>query len=116
MAASVREVMWLPELEGVLIVKQPWQLLGSEIFIRQRAVAKTTSRRVLLGRLNRTGSCDETGVKLGKVDHLLETGANDVLVVVDDTTERLIPFLQQHTVLNVDLQLGKIMVDWDPDF
>jgi 16S rRNA processing protein RimM len=53
---------------------------------------------------------------LGKVDHLLETGANDVLVVVDGELERLIPFLQQSTILKIDLGDGQITVDWDPDF
>ncbi len=57
----------------------------------------------------------ERGVQLGKVDYLLETGANDVLVVAGDR-ERLIPFLQGHTVLKIDLDVGEILVDWDPEF
>ncbi len=58
----------------------------------------------------------EAGAVLGIVDHLIETGANDVLVVKDDKTERLIPFLQQQTIKKIDLD-GKLMiVDWDPDF
>jgi len=56
------------------------------------------------------------GVELGVVDHLLETGANDVLVVNDGKRERLIPFLQQQTVLQIDVDNGRIIVDWDADF
>lgn len=57
---------------------------------------------------------------LGKVDHLLETGANDVLVVkpcVDsiDDRERLLPYIEQ-CVLNVDLAAGTLQVDWDAEF
>ena len=52
---------------------------------------------------------------LGVVDYLLETGANDVLVIKGDR-ERLIPFLQDQTVLKIDLEAGEIKVDWDPDF
>lgn len=59
---------------------------------------------------------NDQGIALGVVDHLLETGANDVLVVKDGKTERLIPFLQQHTVLNIDLEQRLMIVDWDPDF
>ncbi len=55
------------------------------------------------------------GVQLGAVDHLLRTGANDVLVVVGDR-ERLVPFLQGRTIVNIDLAGGKMIVDWDPDF
>ena len=58
----------------------------------------------------------DQGVALGVVDHLLETGANDVLVVMDGTKERLIPFLQQQTVLKIDLENGLMVVDWDPEF
>ncbi len=52
---------------------------------------------------------------LGVVDSLLETGANDVLIVQGDR-ERVIPFLQGQTVVKIDLEDGKIIVDWDPDF
>lgn len=56
------------------------------------------------------------GVELGKVDYLIETGANDVLVVLDDETERLIPFLQGPVIKKIDLDNQKMVVDWDPDF
>lgn len=55
------------------------------------------------------------GVELGVVKQMLETGANDVVVVTGER-ERLIPFLQQQTVLQIDLVAGKMVVDWDPDF
>lgn len=53
--------------------------------------------------------------ELGVVDHLFETGANDVLVVIGDR-ERLIPFLMGQTILEVDLKNNRLTVDWDPDF
>lgn len=61
------------------------------------------------------------GRRLGRVDHLLETGANDVLVVRGDADsidqgERLLPYLPRQVVLDVDLQGGVMRVDWDPDF
>jgi 16S rRNA processing protein RimM len=55
------------------------------------------------------------GVELGRVDYLLETAANDVLVVAGER-ERLIPFLQGSTIINVDLDVGVVTVDWDPEF
>lgn len=56
------------------------------------------------------------GVDLGVVESLLETGANDVLVVRDGRKERVIPFLWQSVVMSVDLEGGGMRVDWDPDF
>ncbi|MFP4614645.1 MAG: ribosome maturation factor RimM [Thiohalospira sp.] len=55
------------------------------------------------------------GVPLGAVDSLIETGANDVLVVAGPDRERLIPFTEE-AVPEVDLAGGRIRVDWDPDF
>ncbi len=58
---------------------------------------------------------------LGQVDHLLETGANDVLVIrptpesIDDR-ERLVPWSLQQTVVQVDLHAGRIELDWDAEF
>ncbi len=57
---------------------------------------------------------------LGVVDHLLETGANDVLVVKPcagslDDRERLLPYTDQ-CVQRIDLELGEMRVDWDADF
>jgi len=54
------------------------------------------------------------GRVLGSVDSLLETGANDVLVVKGDR-ERLIPFIQGPVIAAVDLDAGLIRVDWNPD-
>ena len=55
------------------------------------------------------------GIHLGQVDSLLETGANDVLIVKGER-ERAIPFLQGQTIMDVDLVAGMIVVDWDPEF
>jgi 16S rRNA processing protein RimM len=57
---------------------------------------------------------------LGVVKTVIPTGANDVLVVRGDDDsmdrkERLIPFIDQ-TVLDVDLAIRLIRVDWDPEF
>lgn len=59
--------------------------------------------------------------RLGVVSKLFETGANDVLVVIGDSEsidqrERLIPYVPGQFVLSVDLTVGRILVDWDPEF
>jgi 16S rRNA processing protein RimM len=55
------------------------------------------------------------GVDLGRIAQLFETGANDVIVVQGDR-ERLIPYIWQQVVRDVDLAAGEMRVDWDPDF
>ncbi|MEW5943009.1 MAG: ribosome maturation factor RimM [Pseudomonadota bacterium] len=54
------------------------------------------------------------GQDLGEVAKLLETGANDVLVVQGER-ERLIPFVAG-TILEVDVDSGRIRVDWGADY
>ena len=55
------------------------------------------------------------GVELGSIDYLFETGSNDVIVVKGDR-ERLIPYIRDQVVVEVDLEGGRMTVDWDPDF
>ena len=63
--------------------------------------------------------CDdgESRLLLGTVQRLLETGANDVLVVTPsedsiDDRERLIPWLPDDVIKQVDLQERTIAVSW----
>ena len=62
---------------------------------------------------------------LGKVEHMQATGSNDVMFLQqqelnsntgkNEVVNRCVPFMSS-VVLKVDLELGKIIVDWDPDF
>ncbi len=52
---------------------------------------------------------------LGRVVRLIETGANDVLVVADGETERLVPFIAS-AIVRVDFAAGLIVVDWERDW
>lgn len=56
-----------------------------------------------------------TGESLGVIDHLLETGANDVIAVKGER-DRLIPYVSGDVVKSVDLNEQQMVVDWDPDF
>lgn len=58
---------------------------------------------------------------LGEVDHLIETGSNDVLIVRAtkasiDQRERLIPYLPEKVVKGISLAESAMTVDWDPEF
>lgn len=55
------------------------------------------------------------GESLGKVKQLLETGANDVLVIHDGEVERLLPFVDA-VVKTVDIAAALITVDWGLDY
>jgi 16S rRNA processing protein RimM len=54
------------------------------------------------------------GLELGRVTGMLQTGANDVLVVAGER-ERLIPFIAV-VIREVDPAGGVVRVEWDADF
>ena len=60
----------------------------------------------------RVVNCD--GTELGTIDYMLETGSNDVMVVKGEQ-ERLIPFVRDKIVLDVDLVEKIVKVDWEWD-
>jgi len=60
---------------------------------------------------------NQDGIDLGRVDHLVETGANDVLVIRRDgeAKERLVPW-SPDAIIDVDTEGRRIRVGWDADF
>ena len=56
---------------------------------------------------------DIKGNHVGKVDSLFRTGSNDVLVIIDETKERLlVPFIMEEVIKYVDLAKELISIDW----
>ncbi len=58
---------------------------------------------------------NRTGESLGQVSRLMATPAHDVLVVLDDLGERLIPFVDEW-VLAVVPESRRVVVDWESDW
>ncbi len=95
-------------------------LSGYEICISRSLLPDLTDGEYYWYQLEGLKVIDTQGQLLGVVDHLLETGANDVMVVKPcagslDDRERLLPYTAQ-CVLKVDLGAGEMQVDWDADF
>ncbi|RIY32530.1 hypothetical protein CKF54_04630 [Psittacicella hinzii] len=61
------------------------------------------------------------GYELGTVTQIMETGANDVLVLQAPLTDaynrkdRMVPFIDKYLV-EVDINNKKIVIEWDPEF
>lgn len=103
------------QLAGVNDRDQAASLMGWDVFITQDQLPAAAKGEYYWSDL--IGLKVETvdGVQLGIVDSLLETGANDV-VIVQGERERVIPFLQGKTIIDIDLNAGRMIVDWDPEF
>jgi len=96
-------------------------LLGAEIWIDQRQLAELEEGEFYWYQLEGLQVMNSAGERLGLLDHLFETGANDVMVVKPDESsidgrERLIPYVEQQVVLEVDIEAGKIIVNWEADY
>ena len=92
-----------------------YQLMGREIGIRRDQLPATGPGDYYWTELQGMRVVTSEGNELGTVDHLMETGANDVLVVTGER-ERLIPFVLDQVIVSVDRERREIQVDWDKDF
>ena len=95
-------------------------LVGKMIEVPQEALPELEKGEYYWSQLIGLQVDNTEGIQLGRVDHLLETGANDVLVVTNvgadgEAVERLLPWIED-VVISVDLEQGKLLVDWDAEF
>lgn len=95
-------------------------LIGKSIEIPEACLPTLDNGEYYWSQLIGLKVVNTAGVDLGRVDHLVETGANDVLVVLDfdqndKNIERLLPWTEQ-VVLEVDFEQRTILVDWDAGF
>lgn len=89
-------------------------LIGAEIAVSRDALPETEDGHYYWHDLEGLRVVRRDGSDLGTVAYLMETGAHDVMVVKGDV-ERLIPFVREEIVIDVDLANGVIVVDWEWD-
>jgi 16S rRNA processing protein RimM len=106
------------QLVGVDSREAAEALSGAEILLPKAELPELSGNDYYWYQLEGLAVITREGVALGRIDHLFETGANDVMVVKGgiDGRERLLPFLPDDVILNVDLDAGVMTVDWDPEF
>lgn len=115
LASRVQGRNLVARLEGITDRDAAAVLKGSRILVRRSALPATAPGEYYWAELTGLAVRTLDGQDLGHVSGLLETGANDVLVVQGDR-ERLIPYVFEQYVVSVDLAAGVIQVDWDPEF
>lgn len=103
------------KLESVADRDAAAALKGARIAVERASLAPCEDGEYYWTDLEGLRVVASTGRELGRIDHLFGTGANDVMVVRGDR-ERLIPYIADQVVREVDLAAGVVVVDWDPDF
>lgn len=116
----------IAKLEGCNDCDTAMTYIGNEISIKLEQLEELKGKdeyywRDLLG----LRVINQQGIELGRVKSLMETGANDVLVVTPENEaadtekkqkEHLIPWTMHNAIIAVDIEQGVIEVDWDADF
>ncbi|MGH8477064.1 MAG: ribosome maturation factor RimM [Methylococcales bacterium] len=117
---SVEQGAWhgktmLAKLAGIDTRDAAARLVGRGIFVERSALPGLPQGQYYWADLIGLEVFTEQGLCFGRVEDLLDTGANDVLIIRGDR-ERLIPFVQPEIVKSVNLDRQRIVVCWDPDF
>ena len=103
-------------LAGITDRDQAMALVGSELAIDRDKLPATEEGEFYWHDLINLQIVNMENEILGVITGLLETGANDVLVVEADKRRRLIPYVQGVYVKNVDVEKGIMRVDWKSDY
>jgi 16S rRNA processing protein RimM len=91
-------------------------LTGVRIWVSRDALPELESGEYYQTDLEGLRVVNEAGEDLGRVTHLFDNGAHDVLLTRDEAgRERLIPYVVGMYVKSVDLDAGRITVDWNKD-
>jgi len=101
-------------LDGVADRDQAADWLACDIAVARDDLPEPGDGTYYWGDLKGLRVVRRDGTELGTVTYLMATGANDVLVI-DGEQERLIPFIVDKVILDVDFAAGVITVDWEWD-
>ncbi|MDH3265714.1 MAG: ribosome maturation factor RimM [Gammaproteobacteria bacterium] len=104
----------IAHFDGVDDRDQAAELIECEIAIARDDLAATEEGSYYWADLEGMRVVHRDGTELGHVAYMMETGANDVMVTAGER-ERLIPFIADKVILDVDFDKGEISVDWEWD-
>ncbi len=108
------------KLDGIKDRTEAENFTGWEIAIHEQQLPNRRKNEYYWRDLVGLTVINQDDVNFGVVSHLIETGANDVLVVKDKTAdpiiERLVPYVLDQFITKIDLEAGTIHVEWDADF
>lgn len=109
------------QLDGVNDRNAAESFVQAEIIMPKDALPELADGEYYWHQLEGLEVWTQAGERLGRVTGLLETGANDVMIVrgdrdAIDRRERLLPYLPGDVITEVDIEAGRMRVDWDPAF
>jgi 16S rRNA processing protein RimM len=103
------------KLRGVDDRDQARELIGADVLVARAVLPDCEPGEYYWTDLEGLEVRALDGELLGIVDHLIATGANDVLVL-EGAAGRMVPFVVGEVIRSVDLDAGVIVADWSPEF
>lgn len=104
------------ELPGVADRDAAIALVGAGIWVPRAALPPLESGAYYQTDLEGMQVVNVEGAALGRVSHVFDNGAHDVLVTRDEAgRQHLIPWIRERYVKTVDLDARRITVDWNQD-
>ena len=109
------------KLKGIEDRTEVESLRSKEVYVLEKQLPNLKEGEYYWFQLETLKVINEQNELLGVIDHVMPTGANDVLVVkpingsIDDK-ERLIPYLKQKIINKIELQDETVSVKWPKDF
>ena len=116
-ASRVHGNTLVAQLDGVADREAAAALRGTDVGVPRAELPRAEAGEFYWADLIGLAVVNVVQHEFGRVERILQTGANDVLVVKDETGNRetLIPFIAG-AIRQVDLASGRIVVDWGEDY
>jgi len=112
--SAVHGSMVVARLDGFTDRDAAAGLRGRDVAVPRAAMPENRAGEYYWSDLLGMEVLNRRGERLGRVAKVLETGANNVLVL-EGEKELLVPFIGS-VILNVDLAGGRLSVDWELDY
>jgi 16S rRNA processing protein RimM len=102
------------QLKDVNNREQAQPMIGIDLYIEKSQLPELSEGEHYWEDLIGLEVVNQKGIALGKVSNLVDTGANNVLVV-NGEKEYWVPYIEPF-LISVDMGKQQILVDWDEDF
>jgi len=102
------------QLKDINSREQAQPMIGIDLYIEKSQLPKLSEGEHYWEDLIGLEVVNQKGIVLGKVSNLVDTGANNVLVV-NGEKEYWVPYIEPF-LISVDMAKQQILVDWDEDF
>ena len=105
----------LARLDGIEDRTRAEELIGCQLYIKSQQLPRLEAGEYYWSDIIGLAVETQAAEPLGVVASLMETGADDVMVIAGER-ERLIPFVLDAIVKQVDLDAKKLVVDWSVEY